>query len=77
MKQEIEEVSNDYLNAVKSLDVEQVLSFWMEDLHIYRHSAEDVIEKNTLKEVLVPAYKTMKVHELHVISQGSLINRLM
>ena len=42
MKQEIEEVSNDYLNAVKSLNVEQVLSFWMEDLHIFRHSAEDV-----------------------------------
>lgn len=69
MKKEIEEVSNYYLNAVKSLNVEQVLSFWMEDLHIYRHSSEDVVGKNTFKEILEPAYKTMEVHELDVISR--------
>lgn len=69
MKQEIEEVSNLYLNTVKSLNVDQVLSFWMENLHIYRHSSEDVVGKNTLKEILEPAYKAMEVHEVDVISR--------
>jgi ketosteroid isomerase-like protein len=67
MKQEIEKVSNEYLSAVKSLNVEQVLSFWMEDLVIYRHSAEDVVGKNALREILEPAYKAMEVHEVDVI----------
>ena len=68
-KQEIEEVSSEYLNAVKSLNLEQVLSFWMENLHIYRHSSEDIVGKKTFKEFLEPAYKTLEIHELDVISR--------
>lgn len=69
MKRKIEEVSGKYLNAVKSLNVEKVLSFWMEDLNIYRHSSDDIVGKKALKEVIEPTYQTLEVHELDVISR--------
>ena len=67
--QEIEEVSNEYISAVQSVNLEQVLSFWMENLHIYRHSSEDIVGKKAFKEILEPAYKTLKIHEINVISR--------
>jgi ketosteroid isomerase-like protein/predicted ester cyclase len=66
--EEVLDVSKQYMKAMKTLDVENVLAFWADDLILIREG-EDINGKDELRKVLAKLYNGLKLHELKITSR--------
>jgi ketosteroid isomerase-like protein len=67
--EEVLEVSKQYMKAMKTLDVDKVLSFWADDLKLIR-AGEDINGKGELRGVLEKLYSGLDIEELKITSRN-------
>jgi ketosteroid isomerase-like protein len=60
---EVDKTWEQYVNAMKTVNVDSVLSFWADDLKIIT-SANDIDGKEALRDFLTPIYNGLTIHEL-------------
>ncbi|UZR99735.1 YybH family protein [Chondrinema litorale] len=64
-----EAVSDTYAEAVKSVDAQAVLSFWVDDLMIYRPSSADISGKPAFTKFIEDLYKKLEVEDIKIKSR--------
>ena len=62
--QEVKSTWDQYVNAMKTVNVDSVLAFWADDLKLIT-SESDIDGKDALREFLTPFYKGLTIHELN------------
>lgn len=67
--QEVLDISKQYMKTLKTLDVENVLAFWADDLKLIQ-KGEDINGKEDFRKVLTELYKGLKLHELKITSRN-------
>jgi ketosteroid isomerase-like protein len=65
---EILQNSDDYFNAVRSENVDSVLSYWTNDLRVVT-GQQDILGKDALRQFLKAFYKSSKIHELSIFGR--------
>jgi len=69
LKMEIEKTLENYIEAIKTSNVEAVLEFWIEDCRSIEGNS-DIKGKEELRELLIPIYKTLTIFELDVTTKS-------
>ena len=65
--QEVERTWEQYVNAMKTVNVDSVIAFWADDLKLITRKS-DIDGKEALRDYLTPLYKGLTIHDLNATS---------